>query len=166
MTNQPTVGPTISVEKQTRSYGFVTCPHCNKGEHRVDHCKPGFSSSWYCDECGGRFHIELHSETKFLLTPLAEKKIKTLVTLESAGPVRLLVEGMSFTRADGTSDGKEESRAQYFYDEHTCPTNFLGDVVKVIDPADGDDDPHGIFAFVKVEPWRDVENDDEVARIA
>jgi hypothetical protein len=52
-------------------------------------------------------------------------------------------------------DPEAENHARYFYDEHTCPTNFMGEVEKVIDPADGDEDPHGIFAFVKMEPWTD-----------
>ncbi len=39
---------------------------------------------------------------------------------------------------------------RYYYEEHTCPSNFLG-VEKVMDDS-GDEDPHGIFAFVGIEP--------------
>lgn len=42
----------------------------------------------------------------------------------------------------------ELAHQKYHYNEHTCPTNYIGDVLKVVDPADGDQDPHGIFKFV------------------
>lgn len=44
------------------------------------------------------------------------------------------------------SDGDPGSEA-YFYDEHTCPTNWMRDVIAVI--SDGDEDPHGFATFVK-----------------
>ena len=47
---------------------------------------------------------------------------------------------------------------EYFYNEHTCPTNYMTEVVKVIS-EDGNEDPHGIFAYVKTEPWRDLEEE-------
>jgi hypothetical protein len=34
----------------------------------------------------------------------------------------------------------------YFYNEHTCPTNFSGFTMI---SCDGDHDPHGIFEFVE-----------------
>ena len=70
------------------------------------------------------------------------------MTLRSSGPVTLLVKGMALL-----PHNNEEDHQRFFYDEHTCPTNFMPNVVKVID-ADGDEDPHGVFAFVKSEPWK------------
>jgi hypothetical protein len=35
----------------------------------------------------------------------------------------------------------------YFYEEHTCPTNWTDEIVAVI--ANGDEDPHGFAKFVK-----------------
>lgn len=152
-------GASKLVTAYTKPELYVNCPVCGEGETRVDHCKNGFSSAWYCDDCGVRYEINRIGD-QFRLQPLKERKLKTLVTLESEGPVRLLVEGMEFTNADGSRDLDSEHHSSYFYDEHTCPTNFMGNVVRIIDPIDGDTDPHGIFAFVSVEPWRDVENDD------
>ena len=34
----------------------------------------------------------------------------------------------------------------YFYNEHTCPTNYMGDVEAVIYEKDAD--PHGVFEWV------------------
>lgn len=35
----------------------------------------------------------------------------------------------------------------YFYDEHTCPTNWTDEIVAVI--SKGDEDPHGFATFVR-----------------
>lgn len=38
----------------------------------------------------------------------------------------------------------------YFFEEHTCPSNWTGDIVGVI--AAGDPDPHGFVEFVRRTP--------------
>lgn len=45
----------------------------------------------------------------------------------------------------------------YFYDEHTCPTNWTDDIVAVV--ANGDDDPHGFAKFVRRIPMPDDMDD-------
>lgn len=141
----------------TKPDKFIRCPMCGEGEQRVDHCAKGFKSAWYCDECGGKFHIEWRAPDQFILTPMKERKDNVLITLESKGPVRLLVKGLRFSKPDGSEDPKHDEREEYFYNEYTCPTNLMKNVERVIDPSDGDEDPHGIFAFVKSEPWRDLD---------
>ncbi len=139
----------MTQEPIARTKHHILCPHCSQGEATVDHCEPGFVSRWVCDECGGHYRIERPGKSfQFLLEPLLQK---TLVTLESKGPVRLIVEGMSHTLKDGKPD--PEDHDEFFYNEHTCPTNFMHNVVKVVDPADGNEDPHGIFAYVSTAPW-------------
>ncbi len=44
-------------------------------------------------------------------------------------------------------DGEQEHRDAYFYNEHTCPTNWTDDILAVI--SDGDPDPHGFATFVR-----------------
>ncbi len=51
--------------------------------------------------------------------------------------------------------GDEDWDDSYHYNEGTCPVNYLCQTVQVIDES-GDNDPHGIFTYVKTEPWRDV----------
>jgi hypothetical protein len=36
---------------------------------------------------------------------------------------------------------------RYFYEEHSCPTNWFKDIVGVIE--NGDEDPHGFLEFVR-----------------
>ena len=145
-----------TVTAHTKPDLYIDCPMCGEDDFQVDHLESGQTTAWYCDKCGGKFGIEVrggkYTITQFILTPLPDRKEKTLVTLQSKGPVRLIVEGIRLTDCP-----KEEGHDEYFYNEHTCPTNYLSSVVKCIDPADGNEDPHGIFEYVSTEPWRDLE---------
>jgi hypothetical protein len=51
----------------------------------------------------------------------------------------------------------DEGAFEYFYNEHTCPTNYLG-VEAVI--AHGDDDPHGALEFVAAVDVPAVDSDE------
>jgi hypothetical protein len=58
-----------------------------------------------------------------------------------------------------------QSHRRYFYEEHSCPTNWIGDCVAVIE--NGDTDPHGYLTFVRSAPvppgtQRDEENWEEI----
>ncbi len=134
---------------------YIHCPGCGKQEFAVSHLPVGTKTAWYCDECGVKFHLHILSETE-VATFLddSERKEKTLVTLRSETPVTLVVEGMRFVRDGQPENGTEHDR--YFYDEHTCPTNYLPRTLKVVDET-GSDDPHGIFRYVKTEAWRNIE---------
>lgn len=66
---------------------------------------------------------------------------ETLVLLELAG-VYFVVEGVT---KYGPRD-KVQDHEEYFYNEHTCPTNFIR--IPLI-AKDGDCDPHGVFTFVE-----------------
>lgn len=69
---------------------------------------------------------------------------KTLVCLKidgADGPIFFVVEGLSHW---GPLDEMLSSE-RYFYEEHTCPTNFIRIPLIV---ENGDMDPHGVFEFV------------------
>lgn len=70
---------------------------------------------------------------------------KTLVLLKittPAKPIYFVIEGLAIW-----PETIEElcSHEQYFYEEHTCPTNFIR--IPLIAQG-GDLDPHGVFEFV------------------
>ena len=135
---------------------YIFCLACGQGRSAVSHLQVGAETAWYCDECGVRFSVRVISADQVETIPsLTERKVKTLVTLRSDAPVTLIVEGMRLENDSKPDDWENDS---FFYDEHTCPTNYLTEVVKVI-AEDGDEDPHGIFAYVKTEPWRDLEKE-------
>lgn len=139
---------------------YIACPACGKGEHQVSHLNPGQKTAWYCqsDTCGRRFSLEVLTNGDISVGVLPERKVPTLVTLRSEQPVTLVVKGMQFVK-DGetprfTGDPRDEDEYHpdnYFYNEHTCPTNYLN--VLELRTDDGDTDPHGVFAYVRTEPW-------------
>lgn len=137
---------------EARTELYLKCPSCGRHHFIVGHLKPGQKVTWPCDECGGHFHMECRADGVFIVERLKRRTIRTLVTLESTGPVRLIVKGMRSTDDNGNPDPQDDEHDEYFYNEHTCPVNFLG-VEKVIDPASGSEDPHGIFAYVRTDPY-------------
>lgn len=144
----------------TKPDKYIACPNCGKGDHLIDGVnKKGFRSAWYCHECGVRFSIEWSAPDQFILGVMpGERVVKTLVTIESSGPVRLVVEGIHLVNdAKPKSEEEQTGHDEYHYNDGTCPTNYLGNVRTVIDPESGDDDPHGIFVYVKTEPWKERE---------
>lgn len=75
-------------------------------------------------------------------------KTLNLLKIESpSGPIYFVVEGLGvFDVQEG--DEEFQRHNQYFYESHTCPTNFVGgDIVAVFTPED--DDPHGCFEHVR-----------------
>jgi len=61
----------------------------------------------------------------------------------------VVVKGMAF--AVGTKDNYEAG-CEYFYDEHTCPVNWMG-VECLYDNRNNDTDPHGMFEYVGHEEY-------------
>lgn len=149
-----------NVKPHTKSY--IACP-CGEGEWRAPTQVPLRSSyTWFCDGCGILFTIKPLENGTFDLTANDQRKQKILATLESGGPVRVVIEGIVFSHKDGAFDSQLEqyNKLQFFYDEHTCPTNWTANIVQMIDPADEEDkDPHGIFKLKSIEPWRDLEGE-------
>lgn len=131
----------------TKPDRYIVCPACNKDEKRVDHLPEGTKTAWYCDECGVRFrvHILPFGRVGCEVMP-GEEKSPRVVTLKSTRPFTLQLNAFTLL-----PDDDEVGHASYHYNEHTCPTNFLGEVFRVI-AEDGEEDPHGIFQFVKIEP--------------
>tara|TARA_R100000750_G_scaffold19992_1_gene13068 strand:+ start:2623 stop:3111 length:489 start_codon:yes stop_codon:yes gene_type:complete len=133
---------------------YVKCPHCSKGEHLVSHLyndkntKIGFGP-WYCDECGGAFKGEIVGEDVYIEKVEGMRVDKCIVFLKNAN-VLIAVEGL-YRNGD-----LDLSHQRYFYDESTCPTNYLG-VEWVMDLNDGEADPHGVFTFVHAIPMTDLD---------
>ncbi len=89
---------------------------------------------------------EVHTDSDF---PGHKDLWCTLVLLKidaKRGPLYFIVEGLGTWSEDYPKDPSEQGR--YFYEEHTCPTNFVrGDIVAVYEV--GNRDPHGVFDFVR-----------------
>lgn len=54
---------------------------------------------------------------------------------------------MESTSNQGTLESELQEEKEYFYETHSCPTNWIGEAVCIIE--DGDTDPHGFLEFVR-----------------
>lgn len=152
----------MQAEIITHTTRHIKCPACGHDkDHRCNHLKPGYQfGPWYCDECGvaitgtvtstGEIEIEIFTK---------QRSIPIYVLLKhdpgeaACPPIYLVLE--TSTVVDGNNDFTEG--LEYLYNEHTCPTNWTHDIVKI--RYMGDDDPHGVFEYlaaVKIED--EVEN--------
>ena len=126
---------------------YVVCPKCGKPAGTVDHLR-GYEHDlmWYCEHCGCRYAFSLTEDgTVTAVVDTGERTDKTVVLLK-AGDIVLVVEGTLHTPGDSSHDA-------YFYNTHTCPTNYLKSVKAIIDLKNKDTDPHGIFEYVATLPW-------------
>lgn len=137
---------------------YAICPFCGETTSSVDHLLQETTETlWYCDKCGGRYGLKFENG-KMFICKTDERKDKTLVFLQ-AGYIVLIVEGLNLSGI-GTENNA------YYYNEHTCPTNYMKDVIKVIDLRNRDTDPHGIFEYKKTVPYdKRIEDCDDIETI-
>jgi hypothetical protein len=146
MTDAERVGSQVPYTKPDR---FIRCPECSKGEWRVDHLVGlGWRSfgPWYCDECGFGFTGAVLDDGTVRTRAHASRVVPTHVTLRLEEPVTLVVKGMRFIEGRDQPDDPDE-HDRYYYEEHTCPTNFLKCVVEVYG-ANSEADPHGVCRYM------------------
>jgi hypothetical protein len=140
----------MNVEIKTKR--LFTCPNGCAHEFVVEHIlreenrEPRTAGPWYCDDCGQGWRITYSRDGIDVTAAQPDgKKHPQWVILElppQSEPVRFKVRGQRF------SSTIDEDRVRYFYEEHTCPTNWLRDVDEV--SIGGSDDPHGLWRLVSV----------------
>lgn len=118
---------------------------------------------WSCKNCGNgiEWTVVFSSDSDYKVTYKIAKEceIKRLVLLDLdidglEKPIQIVVHGMRFEPKYGLCKSQSEAD-EYFYNEHTCPTNYLQSIEIIIE---GDNaDPHGIFKFNKA-----IDLDDEL----
>lgn len=156
--------PMTEVKPVAVTKHHVPCPWCGGNASTVDHLlneKHATETQWACDACGEKIALKVKDGRLWTGKVRGERTYKTLVLLRH-GDIGLVVEGMAFEDHPGSPES--------YYDENTCPTNYLKHVKVIIDLKRNDTDPHGIFQFVAVRPYdpRIEEcnlSDDELAKI-
>jgi len=141
---------------------FIECPHCHNSNNRIDHLfndgkKEVCFGGWYCDDCGGGYKGSVKGKDVFV-EKTDNRKDNSIVFLKS-GNVLLVVKGRYYNGEHNSENDK------YFYNEHTCPTNYFPDVEMVIDLENGDTDPHGIFEFVGSMPYINLEEVEDIQEL-
>lgn len=135
--------------RETRERRAV-CPHCDATDGLVDHLQAGQSAGpWYCKACGGSYVLRVPYDGEIVIEPREGRRITTydvLVLRPQEKPVYFVVEGMRFEGERWQNADEDESASkQFFYEEHSCPTNWLEPEMVYFD---GDTDPHGLIEFV------------------
>lgn len=148
------------MKAKTVTREYILCPNCGKSEHQVDQVEIGRTfGPWYCDEddCG-RSWTGVRTSDGAELTFVETNKRTVFIELRYCDDpkLKIVVSGMEFLNSitlpgavgGGTTDPiVYPDHHEYYYNEHTCPTNYLG----VEEVRYGDDyDPHGVFEFVRV----------------
>jgi len=141
----------------TKPFTYINCPVCGEDadELRVDHLNPGAKTRWFCDDCGEQISIHVLPNGDIETEPTGIKLHKVLVYLRSDKPFTFAVQGT--IESDETAE-EYHGHVRYLYEEQRCPFNTLQETLQIID-QNNDDDPHGIFTYLRTEPWRDLHND-------
>lgn len=142
------------MKARTYTQTYIHCPHCGEKGHRVDHLfgseQRGHGTSfgpWYCDSCGGAFRGKILADNSLDLELLDDQKVETLdlLVLEPQDkPVYFVIRGMGFRKIGEVTDFENK---EFFYESHSCPTNWLRDIERLV--IEDDDDPHGLLRFVR-----------------
>lgn len=134
----------------------VECPECKEGSWVIEHLfAANFNDrkcTWSCGKCSARFHF-LVKDGVFTLTPTKQDSSRCLVLLRHNHDKKTLIVVKGYIHGNDdyiTAAGHK----RYYYEEHTCPTNFLG-VMKI--SREGDQDYHGIFEYVRHVPMSEAE---------
>lgn len=139
------------------THTHVACPNCGEEAGRVDHLFPQapVSTSWYCDSCGREYAVKVNSPAEIEVEVRDGQHIDThdlLMIPPRDTPVYFVVKGMELRRPGDTPE--DAGSKQYLYEEHSCPTNHVRCEAII---SDGDEDPHGVFEFVRSVPSGDDE---------
>ncbi len=140
---------------KTRLKLLLMCPSCTQGEFSVEHINAGQEfGPWCCDKCGAYckgkragaiFEMEICEDLK-------REKITVTLQSKTQPPITLKLNTWQYMPGkDGPPLTPERAwdNARYYFNEHTCPTNYMRDVAEII--CEGDSDPHGVFEFVSIE---------------
>jgi len=132
---------------QTKVKLYAPCSQCVKGSFSIDHLKIGQTVTWFCAKCGAELNLMRVSETDVNIDATGRKKMPITVILRSQTVPPIEVKLNTWKYPFLYEDNEDFiDHQKYFYEEHTCPTNWTSEIVEIT--FDGDNDPHGLFEFI------------------
>lgn len=147
-----------TVKEVSTKKNHVICPRCKEADGVIDHLmatKGVREYTWYCDNesCGCKYRFSLLDGKVLSVEDLGLSKHAPFVILstnnsELEQAVYIVVKGNLIDIPVGTKDpltNEEMNNKEYFYRQHTCPTNFVRTELVM---QNLDTDPHGAFHFV------------------
>jgi hypothetical protein len=133
---------------------YASCLECGDKVGSIEHLDGDDIREigpWFCESCGRGWWIRTNGRDVCDMV-LDERRrwipataTVTLVLPPQKDPIVLTLHARVYDEL-----GKEFGEGcAYFYDEHTCPTNWMRDVaeIRIRDNAD----PHGLFKFQKIQ---------------
>lgn len=149
---------------------FCVCPWCEaRTDSALDHLydKPGGTfGPWYCSECRAPFSGRINAPHDVTLwkEQNADSAFSPSVALirfdGKDGPTFFVMKHDRCRAAPDETDEQNQEHQRYFFEEHSCPTNWLRECVAVI--QNGNTDPHGFLTFVRaVDVGNDFDEDDD-----
>jgi ribosomal protein S27AE len=132
---------------RTSTATYVHCPNCGERAGRVDHLFAAKTETrWVCGNCHCPYDVAVNGPDDIRVginqtEPMAVPCVHVLVLRPRATPVFAVVRAHDYGRKSVPF-----ANAEYFYNEHTCPTNWTPDIEMLVE--DGDGDPHGLFEYV------------------
>lgn len=136
------VGHPVELQKPMKRIFSHKCSSC--GEYvfeynEVSHTEMTYK--WACNNCGIEMGLRFSDGGQQVeQTPTGKRCERTLALLRMRNnPAFMFI-------YNGVAWDGDLSNREYFYEEHTCPTNLMR-CVEII--AAGESDPHGIFEIVE-----------------
>jgi hypothetical protein len=137
---------------------FIICPWCNgKTKSSIDHLYDEVIKwgPWYCDLCLHPYEGEVNggkdlSIRKCLMMRPLFRTLSLLKICANEGDIYFVMEinsGYQDINQSPKTLAEIQDYNKYYFEEHSCPTNWIGDCVAII--QDSDTDPHGIMEFIK-----------------
>jgi hypothetical protein len=139
-------------------HDFLVCPWCNEESGcRIDHLYGDKNwkevGPWYCGECRKPIRATINAPGDVVVTRDEKdrrgwSRSMALLKLDGRdGPVFFVMDHDRYWNGEREGDEENQQHQRYFFEEHSCPTNWLNECVAVI--KKGDCDPHGFLDFVR-----------------
>jgi len=130
---------------------FWPCPGCDYGEFQFDHLSVGQQVHWCCDGCNKQIKGVRLGRYSFDAVLTGWENLPMTFTLRSRTepPIEVKVNGWKYEHSKNDTPEEYFDDQEYFYNTHTCPTNWLRDVEQI--SVGKDTDPHGLFHLVSIE---------------
>jgi hypothetical protein len=137
---------------------YVNCPLCNDYKFSFGHLikevektKKKYSvGPWSCDSCGHKFNFIVEKDLTISVRQNDEPPnvhgYSLLKSTNGGEPIYFVIEDTWYRQNKTESLGEAISHKHYYYDEHTCPTNWIRGIEVIMFKQD--QDPHGVFEFV------------------
>jgi len=138
----------------------LTCPWCNQHEFPVTPPIPPAVKriQHTCEVCSTPWDIDMDGKEAALTVNQEEQPVYGYALLAYTGgglPHYVVVKTMINLRHHHGDREEAVHHLNYFYKEHTCPTNFVGVECVVVN---ADYDPHGMYTFVRFVSNQEIKN--------